>query len=710
MNSLDQMRQERMKKLEDLKKLGYDPYTQYSGKRIAIKDAREMMDKDVDVVGRIMSMRGHGKLMFADLHDETGKIQLMLKADVLSQEEMELVHLIDVGDFVHTKGKVTKTVKGETSVLVEKIEILTKSVRPLPEKWHGLKDVEERYRQRYVDLIVNEDVKETFLARNKVVKLLRKHLDDNGFIEVETPVLQPLYGGASANPFITHHKALDIDLYLRISDELYLKRLVVGGFEKVYEMSKDFRNEGMSKAHNPEFTMLEFYWAYVDYETVMQFSEEMLSNIAKEVKGNYKVEFNGKIYDMSPPWKRVSYMDLFKEYLQMDISQFKDENELLKYVKEKKYLGDNEAFGMRDILDVVYKKHIRPKLEGPLFIIDYPYEMKPLAKRKAGDRKIAASFQLLIAGEEFINAYHELNDPFDQRARWEEEMELGKKGAEDFQVVDEDYIRALEYGMPPTTGWGLGVDRFTAFLTDKHTIKDVILFPTMRPESHFAEASRDNVILGSETTPESALKPIQQADSGQARMTNELKITREKALEIVEKNIKNKNLVKHCLCVEAAMRGIAKHFGQDEDLWGIIGLLHDADWEVTELEPDTHTRKTVQWIKESGEDNEKMIRTILAHNHKMNSEPPPDTPIEWALYTCDELTGLIVATALVRPDKKLASVEVSSVMKKFNTKSFAAPVDRDQIKLCEEKLCIKLEDYIAIVLRSLQNIAPTLGL
>jgi lysyl-tRNA synthetase class 2 len=360
---------------------------------------------------------------------------------------------------------------------------------------------------------------------------------------------------------------------------------------------------------------------------------------------------------------------------------------------------------MRDILDVVYKKHIRPKLEGPLFLVDYPYEMKPLAKRKAGNPNISASFQLLIAGEEFINAYHELNDPFDQRARWEQDMELGKKGAEDYQVVDEDYIRALEYGMPPTTGWGLGVDRFTAFLTNKHTIKDVILFPTMRPENE----------LSKEVT-----EAVTQTKTMEPSIKEELKITREKALEIVEKNIKNRNLVKHCLCVEAAMRGIARYIYKDsadakamadeEDLWGLIGLLHDADWEVTEPEPHTHTRKTVEWIKNSGEDNEKMIRTILAHNHKLNSEPPPENTIEWALYTCDELTGLIVATTLVRPDKKLASVEVSSVMKKFNTKSFAAPVDREQIRLCEEKLGIKLEDYVGIVLKSLQKISNDLDL
>lgn len=689
MNSLDQIRQERIKKTEALKSLGKNPYPQFTGERIPIDTARGKMDQKVSVVGRVLSLRGHGKLMFADLYDETGKIQLMIKSDVLSTDAQNIVHLVDIGDFVHAEGTVTTSIKGEVSVLVEHLSILTKAVRPLPEKWHGLKDVEERYRQRYVDLLVNTDVKQIFLTRARVIKLLRSYLDNEGFVEVETPVLQPIYGGASANPFTTHHKALDMELYLRISDELYLKRLVVGGFEKVYELSKDFRNEGMSKAHNPEFTMLEFYWAYADYEKVMTLSENMLSHIVKELKGSYIVEFKDKQYDFTPPWPRKTFASLFMEYLKMDISSFETEVELAKYVKEHNLMQNEEAFGFRDILDVVYKKHIRPHLEGPLFITDYPYEMKPLAKRREDNPRIAASFQLLVEGEEFINAYNELNDPFDQRARWEEEMELGKKGAEDYQVIDEDYIRALEYGMPPTSGWGLGVDRLVAFLTNQHTLKDVILFPTMRREQSLAVVPQAN-----------------KTSSPKA----ELKLSRERALEIVTKNITNKNLVKHCLCVEAAMREIARYFKEDEDLWGLIGLLHDADWEVTESQPHEHTRRTVEWIQNEGETNEALIRTILAHNHEKNTEPPPNNILEWALYTCDELTGLVVATALVRPDKKLASVSVESVMKKFNTKSFAAPVDRAQIQLCEEKLGIKLEDYIGLVLRALQSISDDLGL
>lgn len=490
MQTLDQIRQERIKKRDTLIQGGKNPYPDFSKKRIMIDKAREMMDQNVEIAGRIFSLRGHGKLVFADLRDESGKIQLMFKADLLDEQSLNNLKLIDVGDFIYVTGKVGKSIRGEVSIIVEKYEFLTKSIRPLPEKWHGLKDVEERYRQRYVDLLVNENVKDIFLTRTKIVNLIRNFFNKNGFVEVETPVLQPIYGGASASPFITHHNALDIDLYLRISDELYLKRMVVAGFEKVYEIGHDFRNEGLSHAHNPEFTMLEFYWAYVDYHKLMDFTEELFGNIIKEINppnststDGLKVNFKGKTYDFTQPWPRITYRELILKYLKIDIDDNINEDKLVQIIEDRKLLPGEKLIGFAQILDKLYKKHIRPHLDGPLFLIDHPIEMKPLAKRKDDDLTKAASFQLLIAGEEFINAYNELNDPEDQKKRWLHEMELAKKGAEDYQVLDEDYIRALEYGMPPTAGWGLGIDRLTAFLTNQHTIKDVILFPTLRPEN-----------------------------------------------------------------------------------------------------------------------------------------------------------------------------------------------------------------------------------
>ena len=483
MNTLEKLKQSRLRKLEKLKEKGINPYKSFCCKKVDIIDACKKIGEKLEVVGRIFSRRGHGKLVFADLKDETGKIQLMFKFDLLGKKGFELLELLDIGDFVWAKGEVGKSLRGELSLFVEDFKIIAKALRPLPEKWHGLKDVEERYRQRYVDLLVNEEIRQVFLTRTKIVKLLRQYLDKHGFIEVETPVLQPIYGGATARPFITHHNALDIDLYLRISDELYLKRLIVGGFEKVYEIGKDFRNEGIDRAHNPEFTQLEFYWAYVDYEFLMKFTEEMLSWIVKEIKGDYKVEYQGKVYDFKPPWPRVEYCKLFEEKLGINLDEVNSEEKLLKEVKMRNLLSKDEIpVGFGNLIDKLYKKHIRPELEGPLFLIDHPVVLKPLAKRKDDDPSKAASFQLLVAGEEFINAYNELNDPIDQKNRWLEEMKLAEKGAEEYQVLDEDYIRALEYGMPPTAGWGMGIDRFTAFLTNQPTIKEVILFPTLRPE------------------------------------------------------------------------------------------------------------------------------------------------------------------------------------------------------------------------------------
>ena len=484
MSTLDRIRKERLEKIKKLEKLGYSAYGSFCCKKIDIKDALNKLGEKLELVGRIFSLRGHGKLIFADIRDETGKIQLMFKYDLAGSEVFELLNLVDVGDIIWAKGEIGKSIRGEVSLFVKEFRLLSKSIRPLPEKWHGLKDVEERYRQRYVDLLVNEEVRKVFLKRTKIVSLLRRYLDEHGFVEVETPILQPIYGGATAKPFITHHNALGVDLYLRIADELYLKRLVVGGFEKVYEIGKDFRNEGISRVHNPEFTQLEFYWAYVDYEHLMNFTEKMLSYIAKEVVGSYIVEYQGEKYDFTPPWKRIPYTKIFEEKIGIDLDKVDDEQKLLEQIRRRNLLSKDEMeVGFANLVDRLYKKYIRPGLKGPLFLIDHPVALKPLAKRKDNDPKKVASFQVLVAGEEFVNAYNELNDPIDQRSRWESEEEIGKKGAEEYQVVDEDYIRALEYGMPPTAGWGLGVDRFTAFLTNQPTIKDVILFPALRPEA-----------------------------------------------------------------------------------------------------------------------------------------------------------------------------------------------------------------------------------
>ena len=480
---LSDLQQQRQDKLNQIKNLGLDSYPQPNLKdKDEVTKAREMMDRDTTVAGRIMSLRGHGKIMFADLHDRTGKIQLFFQEKTLG-EEIKKTKLFDLGDIITVTGKVFKTVAGEITIDVNKFQILSKNLRPLPEKWHGLKDVEERYRQRYVDLIVNPEVKEVFLVRTKLLTLMRKFLDDHGFIEVETPILQPIYGGASAKPFVTHHNTLDSDMYLRISDELYLKRMIVAGFEKVYEVSRDFRNEGVSRFHNPEFTQVEFYWAYVDYEVLMKFTEELIEYLLTNIKGSTKVIFQGKELDFTPPFKRLTFRDAIFNKTGIDIDKIKSEKDLLKIIKEKKLKLDiSDAIGLGALFDAIYKEYVRPYIIEPTYMMDYPASMIALAKRKHDQPDKIASFQLVAQGTELLKAYNELNDPKDQYDRWVDEEALAKKGNETAMQLDTDYIRALEYGMPPTAGWGMGIDRFTQFITDQPTIKDVILFPTMRPE------------------------------------------------------------------------------------------------------------------------------------------------------------------------------------------------------------------------------------
>ncbi len=480
---LNDLQKQRQDKLEKMKSLGLDQYPQPNlSQKSSISLARDMMDKSVEVAGRIMSLRGHGKILFADLHDQTGKIQLFFQEKILG-DKMSQTKLLDLGDIVSVCGEVFKTTAGETTINVYKFEILAKNLRPLPEKWHGLKDIEERYRQRYVDLIVNPETREVFKTRTRILTEMRRFLDDHGFMEVETPVLQPVYGGASAKPFVTHHNTLDMDMYLRISDELYLKRLIVGGFEKVYEVSRDFRNEGVSRFHNPEFTQIEFYWAYVDYQVLMQFTQDLVKKIIQMVKGSLKFSFQGTELDFSKPIERITFTDVIKKHTGIDIDQIRTEEDFKKALTDKNLKVDMKGVvGLGACFDALYKEHVRPNIIGPAFICDYPAEMIALAKRKADNPTKISSFQLLICGTEFLKAYNELNDPKDQSDRWLDEVALEKKGNETAMQFDSDYIRALEYGMPPTAGWGMGIDRFTQLLTDQSTIKDVILFPAMRKE------------------------------------------------------------------------------------------------------------------------------------------------------------------------------------------------------------------------------------
>jgi lysyl-tRNA synthetase, class II len=493
MATLKELRAERLRKLTELRELGLDPFTQGAHRtqtnQALVRDFAKHEGKSVDVVGRIMSIRLMGGVCFIDVVDVTGKIQVYLRKQDLTADHpgnalgFEELRLLDIGDFIEARGELTKTKAGEISVLTSQVRLLTKSLRPLPSAWDGLENIDTRYRQRYVDMIVNPKVKQIMLTRTRVIDELRRFMQGEGFVEVETPVLQPIYGGASARPFTTKHHKLDSTFYLRISDELYLKRAIVGGLEKVFEFGRDFRNEGIDRSHNPEFTMLEFYWAYADYEDLMALTERMFRQVIEQVHGSLKVQYQGTEVDFSAPFKRVTLRELVKQQTGVDIDQASRED-LIREIKQRKLEVDLPPDApKKDLLDEFYKATSREKITAPTFLLDYPEEMSPLAKRKPEEPGKVASMQLLVGGVELIKAYNELNDPQDQLARWQAEQNVLDAGeSAEAQPVDYDYIRALEIGMPPTAGWGLGIDRLTAFLTDQPSIKDTIMFPTLRPE------------------------------------------------------------------------------------------------------------------------------------------------------------------------------------------------------------------------------------
>lgn len=482
---LQELKQVRIQKLNELKEKGITPFAFTFDKTHTIADSRNCEGKAVQTAGRLMAQRGHGAIVFADLMDQTGKIQILFKKDSLDETELFILDRLDLGDIIGVTGTVFTTKAGEITIEVQRLSLLTKSLHPLPSTWYGLKDTEERYRQRYVDLILNPEVRKVFDIRTKILTSMRRFLDNEGFVEVETPVLQPIYGGAVARPFTTYHNALKSNFFLRIADELYLKRLIVGGYEKVYEVAKDFRNEGIDRQHNPEFTQIEFYWAYADYNDLMDLSERMLSTVVKDATGSYQINYQGSVVDFTPGWQRITMRDLVKKHTEIDIDIVNTEESLREEIKSRGLEVDLKGvFGFANVLDSLYKAYARPHVVGPVFLIDHPYEAKPLAKRKPNDPTKVASVALLISGFEVFNAYSELNDPIDQRARWEEEKALGEAGFDEAMVMDEDYIRALEFGMPPTAGWGMGIDRFTAIVADQPSLKDVIIFPTLKPEAN----------------------------------------------------------------------------------------------------------------------------------------------------------------------------------------------------------------------------------
>lgn len=488
MQPLDNLRKIRLQKLREIKKLKINPYPARSNRKDYIEKARNSEGKTVRVAGRIMGIRGHGGIQFFDIVDNTGKIQLVFKKENLNEKKLKIIQFLDIGDFLETEGEVFKTNKGEISILVKEFSLLSKSLRPIPSSWFGLKDIEERYRKRYLDILLNPQVKETFKLRSKIITAVREFLDNQGFLEVETPTLQEIYGGASARPFKTHHNSLNYDFYLKISDELYLKRLIIAGFEKVYEIDKDFRNEGIDKYHNPEFTMMECYWAYANYKDMMKLTEELFKYVLIKVLGKTKINYGVHELDFTPPWQRLTMKEAIKKFTKIDVDKLTDKEiqTLLKrhnlITEDRPALTGVGAGFNRGIAIATLFELAEPYLIQPTFIYDFPKETTALCKQKEDDPSLIERFEPYACGFELGNAYSELNDPLIQREFFREQVKAAKSGDEEAHPMDESFIEALEYGMPPTGGLGIGIDRMVMLLTNSLNIREVILFPTLKPQ------------------------------------------------------------------------------------------------------------------------------------------------------------------------------------------------------------------------------------
>ena len=673
---INQLLKVRRQKLSVLQEAGKDPFqiTKYdvTHHSLEIRDHFDTLEgREVSIAGRVMSKRVMGKASFCNVQDLQGDIQVYVARDSVGEDSYADFKKYDVGDIAGVEGTVFKTKTGEISVHAQKVTLLSKSLQILPEKYHGLVNTDIRYRQRYTDLIMNEDVKKTFVMRSKIISAIRRYLDGQGFLEVETPMLVSNAGGAAARPFETHYNALDEDVKLRISLELYLKRLIVGGMERVYEIGRVFRNEGLDARHNPEFTLMELYQAYTDYNGMMDLTENMFRHVAKEVCGTTLISYGGVEIDLGKPFERITMVEAVKKYTGVDFDEVPD-TAAAKKLADDRNVHYEERHTKGDIINLFFEEFVEEHLVQPTFVMDHPVEISPLTKRKPDKPDYVERFELFITAREMCNAYSELNDPIDQRERFKAQEAALAAGDEEANTTDEDFMNALEIGMPPTGGIGYGIDRLVMLLTDSPAIRDVLLFPTMK--------SLDK-------KPSDTAKSARKQAAGEAKKSS---VTRQQAWELLKKYNKEPFHLQHALTVEGVMRWYAKELGYEaeEEFWGITGLLHDIDFE---LYPEEHCKKAPELLREGGVSAD-MIYAVCSHGYGLCSEEEPKLEMEKVLFASDELTGLIWSCALMRPSKSVMDMEVKSLKKKFKDKKFAAGCSREVITQGAEMLGWELDE------------------
>ena len=671
------------------------------------------------LTGRIRAFRKQGKAAFIVLEDCTAQIQLFCRVNDLPEDEWALLGQLDLGDIIGATGAVLRTRRGQLSIAPTHVELLSKSLRPLPEKFHGLTDREVRYRQRYVDLIMNPEVRDTFRKRSQIISLIRRYMEADGYMEVETPMMHAILGGANAKPFVTHFNALDRDFYLRIATELPLKRCIVGGLERVFEIGRQFRNEGMDLTHNPEFTSMEAYCAYSDLDGMKELTQGLFKTIAREVcgceEGHEVITYQGQTVDMSGTWESLPLSEVASracgEHVDMDTPI-----ERLRQICEKHGIEWQENWGAGKLVFELYDELGETTLVNPTFVCDYPEEVSPLSKRKDDDPRLTDRFELVICGHEYANAFSELNDPVDQAGRFAEQVAAKGFGDDEAMGYDYDYVRALEYGMPPAGGIGYGIDRMIMLFCDAPAIRDVLLFPQMKPE---VITRADIASQLPETTDNAAASVDALADDAEHGASNEAAaahadapaletgLTRDQAFDLLKKYNEDPFHIAHGQTLEGLMRYYAQKYDPaNAEFWGQVGLLHDLDWEKFQDEVQ-HTVKAAELIEEAGGTRE-LARAIQTHNSDNNPDlPAPSCKMERVLFACDELSGLIQAAVLMRPSKSVMDFELKSLKKKFKDKRFAAGCDRDVIRKGAELNGMELDDLFASVIEAMKAIQPT---
>lgn len=705
----------RFQKAQNLRANGKNPYASSFDRSHSLEGARGQKDgTNVAIAGRVVLLRDMGKMTFATLQDQSGRLQIALQVETVGEASYkEFLDAIDLGDFIGVEGERFETKKGEPTVAVKTWTMLTKALRQPPEKWHGVSDRETIYRHRYLDTMSNRESMDRFLLRSAFIRAMREFYWEHGFVEVDLPVLVNAASGALATPFTTHHDALDLDVYLRIALETHQKECLVGGFDRTFSIGPVFRNEGMDPSHLQEFTMCEHYAAYWDFRTNMRFTEEMLRALLTKTMGRTNVSIpdrEGTLHevDFGKPWPTFTLRELIKNDCGIDYADHATADELRAAMKEKGIALDLDVskLGRGNLIDQLYKKVSRPKIVAPTFVTSHPIDLSPLARKNDQDPDVTDRFQLVVSGWEIVNAYSELVDPVDQAERFAAQAKAKKGGDAEAHGKDDSFIEALEYGCPPCSGWGMGVDRILALLTNQENLRDVVLFPIMKPsKAASGKPTADNEIRKN-SIPAAALP-----SSSDHLLPEHSKYGHllEGAHGLIETHAVQTKA--HLIATGAAMEALAPRFGGDPATWKVAGMLHDLDWDNLGKDWEKHCGSTLEEMLKTIAAPEELLGDIRAHYQSLYGEAYPlNSSLRKALYCVDELTGFIIAVTYVRPSKKIADVEISSVTKKLKDKGFAAQVDRDQIKKCEELLGIPLNEMVGIVLDAMKKEAGALGL